>query len=181
MSQDDNGDDDALPCPIPSQAGDFASLMEDVIKLQNDQPWLVSDDARVPTEADGDVVATTGNMKNTGRDLDLSKKIRSARDRMWSSNQFKGIRTQRENIPAFSMKDEIASPIRNHQVVVISGATRSGKTTQVPQFVLDELISTNHGANANILLTQPRLISAIGVAEQVSAERCEKCGQTVLG
>jgi hypothetical protein len=77
------------------------------------------------------------------------------------------------------MKDEIASTIWNHQVVVISVTTGSGKTTQVPQFVLDELISTNRGAHANILVTQPRLISVIGVAKQVSAERCEKCGQTV--
>jgi hypothetical protein len=50
--------------------------MEDVINLQNDQPWLVSVDARVPTKAYGDVVATTDNMKNTAHDLNLSKKIR---------------------------------------------------------------------------------------------------------
>jgi HrpA-like RNA helicase len=62
------------------------------------------------------------------------------------------------------MKDEIASTIWNHQVVVISVATGSGKTTQVPHFVLDELISTNCGAHANIFVTKPRRISAIGVA-----------------
>jgi hypothetical protein len=74
--------------------------MEDVIKLQNDQPWLVSVDARVPTKANGNVVATTDNMKNTGRDLNLSKKIRSARDRMLSSN----------NTKAFELSEKISRP-----------------------------------------------------------------------
>lgn len=55
----------------------------------------------------------------------------------------------------------------------------SGKTTQVPQFVLDDMISRDSGAYANILVTQPRRISAIGVAERMAKERCEMIGQTV--
>ena len=41
----------------------------------------------------------------------------------------------------------------------------------MPQFVLDELIATNQGARASIIVTQPRRLSAIGVAARVSAER----------
>jgi hypothetical protein len=55
---------------------------------------------------------------------------------------------------------------------------RSGKTTQVPQFILDDLINNGVGAKANMLVTQPRRISAIGVAERVAQERCESCGET---
>ena len=43
----------------------------------------------------------------------------------------------------------------------------------VPQFVLDELITAGHGAKASIIVTQPRRLSAIGVAARVSAERLE--------
>lgn len=43
----------------------------------------------------------------------------------------------------------------------------------MPQFVLDELIATNQGARASIIVTQPRRLSAIGVAARVSAERLD--------
>lgn len=55
---------------------------------------------------------------------------------------------------------------------------RCGKTTQVPQLVLDDMIFNNRGAEANVIVTQPRRISAIGVSERIAAERCEKIGQT---
>jgi HrpA-like RNA helicase len=45
--------------------------------------------------------------------------------------------------------------------------------------VLDDLIMNNEGANANIIVTQPRRISAIGVSERIAAERCEQIGETV--
>lgn len=55
---------------------------------------------------------------------------------------------------------------------------RCGKTTQVPQLVLDDMILNGRGAEANIIITQPRRISAIGVAERIAAERCERIGET---
>ena len=41
------------------------------------------------------------------------------------------------------------------------------------------MILNNRGAQANIIVTQPRRISAIGVSERIASERCEKLGQTV--
>ena len=43
----------------------------------------------------------------------------------------------------------------------------------VPQFVLDSLILSGNGSSASILITQPRRLSAIGVAARVSAERLD--------
>ena len=51
--------------------------------------------------------------------------------------------------------------------------------TQVPQFILDDAIERGRGAVTSIICTQPRRISAIGVATRVAAERCEPLGQTV--
>lgn len=48
----------------------------------------------------------------------------------------------------------------------------------VPQLVLDDLILRNCGADANIIVTQPRRISAIGVSERIAAERGEVIGET---
>lgn len=50
------------------------------------------------------------------------------------------------------------------------------KSTQVPQFLLDDQFI---GPASNILITQPRRISAISVAERVASERCESAGQSV--
>ena len=54
-----------------------------------------------------------------------------------------------------------------------------GKTTQVPQLVLDAMIDRGEGALANMIVTQPRRISAVGVSERMAAERCERIGDTV--
>lgn len=46
-------------------------------------------------------------------------------------------------------------------------------TLTVPQFVLDSLILADRGSTASILVTQPRRLSAIGVAARVSTERLD--------
>lgn len=65
------------------------------------------------------------------------------------------------------------------QVLVVSGETGCGKTTQLPQFILEEEIASSRGANCNIICTQPRRISAISVAARISSERGESLGETV--
>jgi ATP-dependent RNA helicase DHX36 len=56
--------------------------------------------------------------------------------------------------------------------------TGCGKTTQVPQLVLDDMITNGCGAEAHMVVTQPRRISAIGVANRIADERCEQVGET---
>lgn len=65
------------------------------------------------------------------------------------------------------------------QVVIISGQTGCGKTTQIPQFILESEIESVRGAACNIICTQPRRISAMSVSERVAFERGEKLGESV--
>lgn len=67
------------------------------------------------------------------------------------------------------------------QIVVISGMTGCGKSTQVPQYILDDwMVNTKGGSpHCNVICTQPRRISAMGVAERVASERNEKVGNVV--
>ncbi|XP_051122066.1 DExH-box ATP-dependent RNA helicase DExH5, mitochondrial-like isoform X2 [Andrographis paniculata] len=85
----------------------------------------------------------------------------------------------RNSLPACKKKEVIVSAISQNQVVIISGETGCGKTTQIPQFILESEIDSMHGATCNIICTQPRRISAISVSERISAERGEKLGETV--
>ena len=64
-------------------------------------------------------------------------------------------------------------------MTLISGDTGSGKSTQIPQFIFESLIAENRGSEAQIVVTQPRRISAVSLAERVAFERDEELGQTV--
>ena len=85
----------------------------------------------------------------------------------------------RKALPAWKMRDIIIATVNNHQVTIISGETGSGKSTQSVQFILDDLIQRALGSSANMYCTQPRRISALGLADRVSAERCSAVGDEV--
>ncbi|KAL6437658.1 hypothetical protein ACFW04_004216 [Cataglyphis niger] len=72
------------------------------------------------------------------------------------------------NLPIISMKNKLLSIIETNSVVVIQGPTGCGKTTQIPQFILDASIKKK--LNCNIIVTQPRRIAAINIAKRVSQE-----------
>lgn len=69
--------------------------------------------------------------------------------------------------------------IENNRVVVIKGATGSGKTTRVPQLLLDHYIRNGVGSSCNIMVTQPRRISAIALASRIASERSENVGKNL--
>ncbi|ESW14977.1 hypothetical protein PHAVU_007G033900 [Phaseolus vulgaris] len=85
----------------------------------------------------------------------------------------------RRSLPAYKKKEEILSVTSRNQVVIISGETGCGKTTQIPQFILESEIESVRGAACNIICTQPRRISAMSVSERVACERGEKLGESV--
>lgn len=86
---------------------------------------------------------------------------------------------QRRTLPAWEMRDSIVDTVNSHQVTIISGETGSGKSTQSAQFILDDLYARALGEATKIICTQPRRISALGLADRVSEERCSNVGQEV--
>ncbi|KAK4978369.1 putative ATP-dependent RNA helicase ucp12 [Elasticomyces elasticus] len=85
----------------------------------------------------------------------------------------------RQSLPAWNLRVSIVQTVRNNQVTIISGETGSGKSTQSVQFVLDDMIQRQLGEAANIICTQPRRISALGLADRVSDERCTPVGDEI--
>jgi ATP-dependent helicase HrpA len=91
---------------------------------------------------------------------------------------------RKQNLPRFSYhpalpitdrKDDIIDAISKNQVVIISGETGSGKTTQIPKFCL----AANRGIDGKIGCTQPRRIAATTVAHRIAEELEEKLGTSV--
>ena len=89
------------------------------------------------------------------------------------------IQETRKTLPAYDMRVVTMELIRTCRASVVSGATGCGKTTQVPQFILEDAIRANAGGECSVVVTQPRRLSAMAVAERVAAERGEAVGQTV--
>jgi len=78
-------------------------------------------------------------------------------------------------LPISGKKNEIITAIKNNRVLIISGETGSGKTTQIPKLCL----KAGQGKNRKIGCTQPRRIAAINVANRIAWELNEKIGQSV--
>ena len=90
------------------------------------------------------------------------------------------IKAEVERLPVFSYRAKILQTIESNQVVIVSAETGSGKTTQVPQFILDSFIAKSQGSSCNIIVTQPRRISAISVALRVSLQFSSNTATTLL-
>ncbi|EMP34463.1 ATP-dependent RNA helicase A [Chelonia mydas] len=80
--------------------------------------------------------------------------------RLEQDQELQSILQERETLPVKKFETEILDAIHHSPVVVIRGATGCGKTTQVPQYILDEYIKNGKAAECNIVVTQ---VYAVGV------------------
>ncbi len=84
-----------------------------------------------------------------------------------------------ESLPVSARRGEIARAIAEHQVVIVSGETGSGKTTQLPKIALS--LGRGRGAGGQGLIghTQPRRIAASSVAKRIAQELNSPLGEHV--
>ncbi|HET8617380.1 MAG TPA: ATP-dependent RNA helicase HrpA, partial [Acidimicrobiales bacterium] len=83
--------------------------------------------------------------------------------------------TYPESLPIAARRDDLAAAIRDHQVVVVSGETGSGKSTQLPKLCLD----LGRGVRGLVGHTQPRRLAARTVAARVADELGTTIGDLV--
>ncbi|MGZ0655216.1 ATP-dependent RNA helicase HrpA [Coraliomargarita sp. W4R72] len=83
--------------------------------------------------------------------------------------------TYSEELPIHLRREEIVRTIRENQVVVIAGETGSGKTTQIPKFLLD----CGLGQKGLLGCTQPRRVAALSVAQRIAEELGVQYGNEV--
>ncbi|VUZ52576.1 unnamed protein product, partial [Hymenolepis diminuta] len=96
-----------------------------------------------------------------------------------NSRSYISIKSECEALPVANYVNQILNTIAKNQVTLIKGETGCGKTTQVPQFILDSYLASGRGAECTVLVTQPRRLCAISLAERVASERCETIGVSV--
>lgn len=83
--------------------------------------------------------------------------------------------TYPEELPVSLRRDDITAAINNHQVVIVSGETGSGKTTQLPKICLE----LGRGQEKMIGHTQPRRLAATSVARRIAQELNTELGDWV--
>ncbi|MGI4847459.1 MAG: ATP-dependent RNA helicase HrpA, partial [Janthinobacterium lividum] len=80
-----------------------------------------------------------------------------------------------EELPVSGRRDDIAAMLRAHQVIIVSGETGSGKTTQLPKICLEQ----GRGVLGLIGHTQPRRIAASSTAKRIAQELGSPLGEHV--
>uniref|UniRef100_A0A674F2S5 RNA helicase n=1 Tax=Salmo trutta TaxID=8032 RepID=A0A674F2S5_SALTR len=73
-------------------------------------------------------------------------------------------------LPVDAHRERVVSAVESSRVIVVAGETGCGKTTRIPRFLLEGRVRGGEGAECNILVTQPRRISAVSVAHRVAHE-----------
>lgn len=77
----------------------------------------------------------------------------------------------RAKLPAASYRSTLLSSLDKSRVIIISGETGCGKSTQIPQYLLEGMKATQRLDHTNIIVTQPRKVAATSLAMRVCNER----------
>ena len=119
-----------------------------------------------------------GGRSSRGRGSSRGKgKGRAAPRMTWTRD--KAAADKRAELPVAAYKAEVVALCGARGAVVITGDAGCGKSTQVPQYVMDGVGEDAWGRKPRVLVTQPRRCAAVAVARRVAAERGEAVGASV--
>ena len=104
--------------------------------------------------------------------LQLKREINKFTGKEYTEEYYK-LLEKRKLLPVWSSKNKILDLVEKNRIVIIQGETGSGKTTQIPQFLLES------GYYGGIVCTQPRRVAAMSIAKRVSQEMEVELGKQV--
>ena len=88
------------------------------------------------------------------------------------SKRYEEILEGRLKLPVYQFKEKLLDAVSNNQIVVVEGETGSGKTTQIPQFLVEAGYADQ--GSTTVACTQPRRVAATSIATRVADEMdCE--------
>ena len=165
---------------FPPSVADTSSAVEEIISPHTPQSGATnsthgrSNKRQRPSEGPGS--GQGGGMSGGAAEASSRAAWASALRERHASPSWPEMHSARMRLPAWGIQSKLSAALASGQVVILCGETGSGKSTQVPQFILDDPVT---GHAANVIVTQPRRIAAISLAERVAAERCEEVGGAV--
>ncbi|XP_056126764.1 pre-mRNA-splicing factor ATP-dependent RNA helicase DHX16 [Rhinichthys klamathensis goyatoka] len=115
-------------------------------------------------------VSTAITMKGTLSEKESEPEISQA------EKEKQSIQEVRRSLPIFPYREDLLAAIKHHQMLVIEGETGSGKTTQIPQYLVEDGYTEG---GMKIGCTQPRRVAAMSVAARVAQEMNVKLGNEV--
>lgn len=129
--------------------------------------FVFDDDAMIDYEDNEEVMPE----KDSEYDNHLIERLQKEQDRITS------IQEMRKLLPVYSYRNALLEAIREHQTLIVVGETGSGKTTQLPQYLLED--GYTKGGKLRIAVTQPRRVAATAVAARVADEMDVVLGKEV--
>jgi HrpA-like RNA helicase len=135
------------------------------------------DEQRTATPPVQPPAATNGPFTRWPAPPDIAELRRQAERRLLSP-AVRSLAAVRAALPAKAAEAVLVEAVCAHSVVLVTGGTGCGKSTQVPQYILDDWLrrAVPEDADLHLVCTQPRRVAAISVAERVAEERGEVCG-----
>ena len=119
-------------------------------------------------------VSTPAPEKEPTGPMQASPELSELWARKVSTPAYQKMLVARMNLPIFHFKAAALEAIHRHPVTILVSETGSGKSTQLPAYILEQELS--HGRPCKIYCTEPRRISAISLARRVSEEMGERNG-----
>lgn len=132
-----------------------------------------------------DASATSKKRSNASRQMSQqiitqkNQDLKDAWDQYQQNPALEELRRKRSELPMVQHREDVMKLVNDNEVCVVVGATGSGKTTQLPQLILEEMTQAGQGGTCNIICTQPRRIAAISVAQRVAVERNEALQESI--
>jgi len=105
----------------------------------------------------------------------LERRIRRSRQKRREKEENRPVVTYPPSLPITEKAGDIIEAIRLHPVIIVTGETGSGKTTQLPKMCLQ----ADRGLDGIIGMTEPRRIAATSVSRRIAEELGEPLGRNV--
>eukprot|EP00978_Attheya_sp_CCMP212_P000283 scaffold524_cov55-Attheya_sp.AAC.1 len=150
-------DDDVYEPPAPSTPDDpLARVKQVYADRQRRHKQSIGMPATNYPMTTNDIQVLQNNTESNTSKLSFEERLK----------QLEPLSGSRANLPAAAHREEILTKLEQQsRVLIVSGQTGSGKSTQVPQYLLE------FDQHAKICVTQPRRVAAMSLADRVSSER----------